>query len=148
MYAFDAPLYGFTVTHFVQVDGNTQDLLDLSSAVNLKTLVFRSGEVNLPVGWIAAAIGSIKSNRVENVMLQVPEHIKTGEDVETKLSDAVCAAWQVLDKALVKFLTARSFKLKLLVPPEMDGGTRGACARRLLPNLVGKKLVESYTLEM
>lgn len=123
-------------------EGDARHSLDLSSAVNLKSVVFRCGVQSLSVDWITAAVESIKSSHVKEVTLHMPEDLTAHENVNTQLPNAVYAQWLTLDKALVKYLTARSFKLKVIAPPETDRDAFEGCVERLLPDMFGRKMLE------
>ena len=94
------------------------------------------------VDWITAAVESIRSPHVKEMCLHTPRDLTTREEMDGQLSDTVHAQWLALDKALVKYLTARPFKLKVEASSEMDDTTFEACVERLLPDLFGKKMVE------
>jgi len=121
---------------------NTRHSLDLSSALNLKSVVFRCGMSSLNVDWITVAIKSIKSPHVKEMRLHMPGDLTGREDTDAQLPDAVYAQWLALDKVFVKYLTARSFKLKVVAPHRTDRGMFEACVQRLLPNMFGKKMLE------
>ena len=123
------------------VEGNTRHALDLSSAVNLKSIMFDCGMPSFDVDWITAAVESIKSPHIEKLTLHVPEDL-TCENIATQLPGAVYTQWLDLDRTLVKYLTSRSFRLKVMAPPRTAGDTFEALVERLLPNLVGKKMLE------
>jgi len=123
--------------------GNTRHLLDLSSALNLKSIMFQCGMRSLDVNWIAAAVESIKSPHVKKMTLYLPDDPTTDEDNEAQIPDAVYLQWLALDKVLVKYLTARSFKLKVVVPHGTGNAAFEARVEHLLPNLFGKKMLEA-----
>jgi len=126
----------------LSAEGNTQHLLNLSSAVNLKSVVFRCGMPSLNVNWITVAVESIKSSHVKEMTLHTPSDLTTREKIDTQLPGRVYTQWVALDRVLVKYLTARSFKLKVVAPPGASDDTFGACVEHLLPNLFGKKMLE------
>jgi hypothetical protein len=120
-------------------EGNTQHSLDLSSAINLKSIVFKCEMSNHDVDWIAVAVESIKSSHVKEMGLRMPGDLATHD---ARLSNAVHTQWLALDKALVKYLTARSFKLEVMVPSMTDKTAFETWVEHLLPNLFGKKMLE------
>jgi len=87
------------------------------------------------VDWAAAAVESIKSPHVK-MTLRMP-----GDLAKTRLPRAVYAQWLDLDRALVKYLTARPFKLKVIAP-RMDKATFEVCVGQLLPHLFVNKMLE------
>ena len=93
------------------------------------------------VDWITVAVDSIRSPHIENLTLHMPGGL-TCENIETQLPGAVYTQWLDLDRALVKYLTSRSFRLKVMASPGTAGGAFKAPVERLLPNLVGKKMLE------
>jgi hypothetical protein len=128
----------------LSIERNIRQSLDLSSAVNLKSVMFHYGSPGLDVDWIAAAVESIRSSHVKEMELHMPGDLRvmTREKIETQLPDAVCVQWLALDKVLVKYLTTRSFKLKVVAPPGAGRDAFEVCAETLLPNLFGKKMLE------
>ena len=127
------------------VEGTTLHPLDLSFAVYLKSIVFRCGAANLSVDWITAAVESIKSSHLKEITLYMPGDITTRENAETQLSTAVYAQWMALDGVLVKYLTTRSFKLKVIAASETDRDAFEARVGHLLPVLFAKKMLEVTT---
>jgi len=123
-------------------EGNTRHFFDLSSAVNLKSVVFRCGMPSINVDWITAAVENIKSSHVKEMALHMPKDLTTREKIDSQPPGRVYTQWRTLDKVLVKCLTARSFKLRVVAPPGASNDTFGACVERLLPNLFGKKMLE------
>ena len=71
----------------------------------------------------------------------MPGDLTTRENIDTQLPDTVPTQWRALDEALVKCLTARSFKLKVIVLPGTDETAFKARLERLLPKLVRKKVL-------
>ena len=124
------------------VEGNIRDPLDLSSAVNIKSVKFECGMSSFDVDWITVAVESIKSPYVEKMTLCTPHDLMTQENVDTRPPDVAHAQWLALDKALVKYLTSRSFKLKVIAHPGADAAAFEACVERLLPDLFGKRMLE------
>ena len=88
------------------------------------------------VDWVAAAVESIRSPHVKKMTLQVP-----GDLAKTRLPGAVYTQWPDLDRALVKYLTARPFKLKVIAL-RMDKATFEVCVGQLLPHLFVNKMLE------
>ena len=123
------------------VGENIRHSLDLSSAVNLKSIAFRYETPILDVSWITAAVKSIKSPHVKEIALHMPGDLTTRENIDTQLPDTVPTQWRALDEAPVKCLTARSFKLKVIVLPGTDETAFKARLERLLPKLVRKKVL-------
>jgi len=121
----------------LSVEEDTRQVLDLSSAVNLKSIEIHCGISSYNVDWITAAVESIKSPHVKKMMLQMP-----GDLAKTQLLGAVYTQWLDLDRTLVKYLTARPFKLKVIAPGGMDKAEFEVCVERLLPNLFVKKMLE------
>ena len=132
-----------TTAYLLLVEGNTQYLLDLSSALNLKSIMFRCGMASLDVNWITTTVESIKSPHVRKMTLHLPDDPTTDEDNNSQIPEAVYLQWLVLDKALVKYLTARSFKLKVVAPHGTGKVGFEARVEHLLPNLFGKKMLEA-----
>ena len=126
----------------LSVEGNTRHSLDLSSALNLKSVVFRCGMPSLNVDWITIAVESIKSSHVKEMTLYMPGNLTTRGNVDAQLPDAVYTQWLDLDKVFVEYLTARSFKLKVVTSPGTDKDTFEGYVERLLPNLFEKKMLE------
>ena len=93
------------------------------------------------VDWITVAVESIKSLHLKKLTLRMPGNL-TCENIETQLPGAVNTQWLDLDRALVKYLTPRSFRLKVMVPSGMDRDASEPLVEQLLPNLFGKKMLE------
>jgi hypothetical protein len=123
------------------LEENAQHSLDLSSAVNLKSVMFQCGMPCLDVNWIKIAVESIKSSHIRMMTLDMSD-FTTRENVVPQVPDAVYIQWLALDKVLVEYLTARSLKLNVTSPPGKDNATFGSWVERLLPNLSGKKMLE------
>jgi hypothetical protein len=98
------------------LEENAQHSLDLSSAVNLKSVMFQCGMPCLDVNWIKIAVESIKSSHIRMMTLDMSD-FTTRENVVPQVPDAVYIQWLALDKVLVEYLTARSLKLNVTSPP-------------------------------
>ena len=123
------------------LEENAHHSLDLSSAVNLKFVMFQCGMPCLDVNWIKIAVESIRSSHVRKMTLDMSD-FTTRENVALQVPDAVYTQWLALDKVLVEYLTARSFKLNVTSPPGKDDVMFGSWVERLLPDLSGKKMLE------
>jgi hypothetical protein len=117
-------------------EGNT--CIDLSSATNIKSVAFRSEVRTHNIDWIAIAIESIKSRRLEEVALYLPRDFLTNTAMSSQIPAVVYVQWLALDKVLLRYLTARSLKLKVVRRPKMDEKTFVDCVECLLPSLFGK----------
>lgn len=120
------------------IEGNTW--IDLSSATNLKTVAFRSEVRAHNIDWIAVAIQSIRSSRLEEVALYLPRDFTADTTIKTQVPDVVYVQWLTLDKVLLRYLTARSLKLKVVRRQGMGEDTFVACVECLLPSLFGKNI--------
>jgi hypothetical protein len=123
------------------LEENAQHSLDLSSAVNLKSVMFQCGMPCLDVNWIKIAVESIKSSHIRVMTLDMSD-FTTRENVVPQVPDVVYIQWLALDKVLVEYLTARSLKLNVTSPPVKDTATFRSWVERLLPDLSGKKMLE------
>lgn len=90
--------------------------------------------------WIAATVESIRSSHFEEVTLRMPEDLATCTRVEARVPDEVHAQWLALDTALLRYLTVRSFKLKVAQSLGGNTGTFVTCMEYLLPSLAGGNL--------
>lgn len=93
------------------------------------------------IGWIAAAVESIKSPRIKSMALHILWEIGTPEIVD-QLPDTVRTRWLVLDRAFAGYLAAHSLKLKVIAEPGIDGETLDVRVEQLLPNLFEKGMLE------
>jgi len=126
----------------LSVEGNTRHVLDLSSALNLKSVELHCGIPSFDIDWIRVAVESIRSPHVKKITLHMPTDITTRESIETHLPSAVYAQWLDLDRALVKYLTTRSFRLRVVASTVVDRGVFEVCVEHLLPNSFGKGMLE------
>ena len=94
------------------------------------------------IDWITVTVESIKSPHLKKMTLRMPRDITTRENIETQLPGAVYTQWLDLDRALVKYLTPRPFKLKVKAPTGMNKDAFEVCVERLLPGLFAKKMLE------
>ena len=126
----------------MSVGANTRQAVDLSSAVNLKSIEIYCGTPSYDIDWITVTVESIKSPHLKKMTLRMPRDITTRKSIETQLPGAVYTQWLDLDRALVKYLTPCPFKLKVEAPPGMNKDALEVCVERLLPSLFVKKLLE------
>ena len=108
--------------------------LDLSKATKLKDLSFRFQ--GLDVQRITMALQSVKSENLRQITL-LPYDISANEIVDTERRQ-----WRVLDDLLVQFWTSHAIRPIFGCGVEEEGrGFRGL-APSLLPELMGRGLVD------
>ena len=109
---------------------------DLSRAMKLRDVVFRSGEPK--VEWITRALCTVESKHLQHMSLELPPYVPIGDTIW----EGVRQEWLDLDYLLVKFWTSHSLRSKVMDRPRRGGKGMKDYVAGLFPELTKRGILD------